>query len=135
MSTRKQVRQALVTLLEASGVFNQVFGYGPTDLKSGTKVLCVYTDTTTHDFISGHKNNNFYHFHLDTYIKRTGGESDENDLDDLHEAVRSVIRTNIPNANWNELELSENSDALFAEVSGVAYRVEQHKLKVKVSTS
>lgn len=135
MGTRKQVRQALVALLDANSAFNQVFGYGPLELLGATKVLCVYSDSTMHDFISGHNNNNFYHFHLDTYVKMTGVEADENDLDDLHEAVRSVIRTNIPNANWNELELSDNSNALFAEVSGVKYRVEQHKLKVKVSTS
>lgn len=135
MGTRKQVRQQLVTLLDADSTFNLVYGYAPTDLSGATKVLCVYTDTTRHEFISAGLNNNFYDFILETYVKRTGAEADENNLDDMHEAVRTVIRANIVNSNWNELNLDEDSDALFAEVSGIQYRVERHSLIVKVSTN
>lgn len=135
MATRKQVRQALVTLFDANSTFNLVLGYLPLDLRGATKVLCLYSESTTHDFISGHLNNNFYTFYLDTLVKRTDSDADENDLDDMHEAIRSVVRANIPNANWDELELSDSSDPLFAELSGVPYRVEQHRLKVKVQTN
>ena len=55
-------------------------------------------------------------------------------LDTLHEVVRSVVKDNQSNANWDYLSLEEPSEAYFAEISGVSYRVESHRLTVKETT-
>ena len=133
--TRKTIRQALVTLFDADSTFNQVLGYLPLDLNGATKVLCVYSIGTANEFLSGHLNNDFYTFRLDGFIRRTGAEADENDMDDMSEAARTVIRANISNANWNELDLSQESTYLQTEISGVPYIVERHLLKVKLARS
>jgi len=64
-------------------------------------------------------------------VKRSGGETVEDTLDSLHDTIRSTIKANQINANWDYLSLEEPSDAYFAEISGVAYRVESHILSVK----
>jgi hypothetical protein len=133
MGTRKQVRERLVTLFDADSTFTSVFGYAPLDLKGATKVLCIYSDKSRHEMLSKHLNNNFYQFFLETYIKRVGAENSEDDLDNLHEAIRAVVRANVGDETWNELILEEESEAFFAQVAGVPYRVERHPLLVKVT--
>lgn len=128
---RKAVREELTTLFTASNQFNQVFGYAPVDLNSKTKVLCIYSSDTRHDMISKTLNNNFYTFYLDVYVKRLNGEDVEDILDSLHETVRSVIRSNISNTNWDNLDLNDESECFFAEIQGVPYRMERHILIVK----
>lgn len=132
MTTRKDVRHRLETLFENQG-FNKVFGYAPVDLQNATKVLSIYSDNTRHDFMTRDNNNNFYAFFLDVYVKRVQNENTEDILDDLHEIVRSVIRANVGDTTWSNLDFNEISDAFFAEVSGVPYRVERHSLIVKVN--
>lgn len=129
--TRKAIREELVSIFTAEGSFTLVLGYLPLDLRGASKVLCIYTDDTRHNFMSAHMNDDLHHFFLDTLVKRGNSADHEDDLDDLHEVVRDVIRANIGNANWDELQLEEASDALFGDFSGVPYRVEQHRLQVK----
>jgi hypothetical protein len=135
MGTRKQVREQLVTLFDADSTFTTVYGYAPIDLRGTTKVLCVYSDRSRHEMISKHLNNNFYVFFVESYVKRVNGENSEDALDDMHEAIRAVIRANIGDSTWNELNLEEESEAFFAQVAGVPYRVERHELLVKVTQS
>lgn len=133
-ATRKQVREQLVSLFTADGSFTGgVMGYAPVDLLGKTRVLLIYIDNTRFDMISKHMNNNFHVYNLDVYVKRESEVNTEDVLDDLREVVRSVVRTNVTDANWNELNLNDVSNAYFAEVSGVPYRVESHSLIVKVS--
>jgi hypothetical protein len=131
--TRKQVRKQLVTLLDADSTFSLVIGYKPTVLQSvTTKVLAVYTRRTRHGWPSAALNNNFYTFSLDCLVKRDD-ETSEDALDDMHEAVRSVMRANVGDSTWSALDLDEESDASFTEISGVPYRLERHTLVVKVT--
>lgn len=132
MGTRKECREGIAGLFSGSIFTGGIYDYLPTDLRGATKVLCVYSDTTRHEVISLAFGNNFYRFNLDVLVKRAGATS-EDDLDDLHENVRSVIKGAVGNALWNEITIEEESSALFAEISGVQYRVEQHKVLVKVS--
>lgn len=130
MGTRKQVRQRLAELCGGIG-FNIVYDYAPSDFNGATKVLCIYSDNTRHDFISQDLNNNFYAFFLDVFVQRYGAYEDT--LDDLHEALRSTLRAAVSDTTWSHLDFNEISDAFFAEVSGVPYRVERHSLIVKVN--
>lgn len=77
--------------------------------------------------------NDFHTYSLDVYIKRVSGVNSEDDLDTMHEVIRAVVKANIGNAAWNEILLEDESDALFAEVAGVPYRVERHPLSIKVT--
>lgn len=129
--TRQVVREALVTIFVAEGSFNQVLGYAPVDTAGMDKVLSIFSDKTHHKQESLHLEHNFYVFSLDVLVKRSGGETVEDTLDVLHEAIRSTVKANQGNANWEYLSLEEPSDAYFAEVSGVAYRVEKHLLFIK----
>lgn len=132
--SRQTAREALATLFTATGEFNQVYGYAPVDLQGMDKALAIYSDRTHHQQESAALEHNFYVFTLDVMIKRSGGESVEDTLDSLHDTIRSTIKTNQINANWDFLSLEEPSDAYFAEISGVAYRVERHTLSVKETT-
>jgi hypothetical protein len=129
--TRQLVREALVTLFTADGSFNQVLGYAPVDTQGMDKILSIYSDNTSHKVESANLGHSFYGFSLDVLIKRSGGETVEDTLDALHEVVRNVIKTNQGNANWEYGSLEESSEAYFAEISGVAYRVEKHPLLIK----
>jgi len=129
--SRQTAREALVTLFTATGEFNQVNGYAPPDLQGMDKVLNIYSDRTHHQQESQALEHNFYVFVLDVMVKRSGGETVEDTLDSLHDTIRSTIKANQINANWDYLSLEEPSDAYFAEISGVAYRVESHILSVK----
>jgi hypothetical protein len=132
--TRQVVRERLVVLFASKG-FNQVYGHAPLDLQGFDKVLAIYSDRTRHDFISANLQNAFYALTLDVYVKRESGETAEDNLDILHEVVRDVIRDNIGDPNWSDIHLLEDSDAYFAEVSGVPYRVERHTAIVKETES
>ncbi len=129
--SRQDVREELVTIFTAEGSFNQVLGYAPVDTAGMDKILSIFTDKTHHKQESLHLEHNFYSFSLDVLVKRSGGETVEDTLDALHEAIRSTVRANQGNANWEYLSLEDPSDAYFAEVSGVAYRVEKHILFIK----
>lgn len=134
MATRQQIREALDTLFTAEGSFTGgVFGYAPVSIDGMSKVLAIYSDTTHHSQESYASEHNFYTYILDVYVKRAGGETAEDTLDTLHEVIRATVKTNQTNANWDWLKL-EASDAYFAEISGVSYRVESHKLAVKETT-
>lgn len=132
MANRKTCREALAALFSGQG-FNAVYDYAPNDLAGATKILVVYTDATRHDMISKHLNNDFYSFFLDVYIKRAGAAA-EDDLDTLHEVIRATCRANVGTANWDHLTLNQESDAFFAEVAGVPYRVERHTVTVKAQS-
>ncbi|KKN57469.1 hypothetical protein LCGC14_0561810 [marine sediment metagenome] len=129
--TRRIIREALVTIFTAEGSFNQVLGYAPVSVDGMDKVLSIFSDKTHHKQESLHLEHNFYSFSLDVLVKRSGGETAEDTLDDLHEVVRDVIGDNQGNAIWEYLSLEDPSDAYFAEISGVAYRVEKHLLFIK----
>lgn len=135
-ATRRQVRQRLVTLMTESGEFDAVYGYAPLDLREQDRVLCIFSDRTRHEMLSRHMNNNFYRFTLETYAQRRIDESgSENVLDDMHEAIRAVVRANAGDTTWDELNLEEDSDALFARIATEPYRIERHTLTVKVTSS
>lgn len=129
--SRQTARERLVTLFTAEGSFNQVLGYAPVETQGMDKILSIYADATHHQQESADLELNFYDFILDVLIKRSGGETVEDTLDALHEAIRSTIKANQGDSNWSYLSLREPSDAYFAEISGVSYRVERHKLAVK----
>lgn len=129
--SRQTVREELVTIFTTDGSFNQVLGYAPVDTRGVDKILVIITDATHHEQFSGSWENHFYSFILDVFVLRSGGETVEDTLDTLHEAIRSVINSNQGNTNWEYLSLTEPSDAGFGEISGVAYRVERHQLYIK----
>lgn len=131
-STRKQVREYLAATTFAASGFTAVYDYLPLDLVGASKVLCVYNDSTRHEQLSAALKNDFYRFNLDVLVKRAGGNA-EDDLDTLHEAIRAAVVAGVGNTMWNEITLEEDSEALFASVAGIAYRVEQHKLLIKVT--
>ncbi len=132
MGTRKECREALTSLFSVLVFTGGVYEYLPTNLNGATKALAVYNDNTRHEMISGLFGNNFYRFNVDTLVKRAGATS-EDDLDTLHEEVRSTCRSAVGNANWNEITIEEDSDCFFGEISGIQYRVEQHKVLIKVN--
>ncbi len=135
-STRKQVRERLATLFSASDEFTEVYDHAPLDLRGQDRVLCIYTDSTKHDMISAHLNNAFYRFYLETFaLRRISDAGAEDALDEMHEAIREIIRLNVGDSTWNELSLEEESDALFAQMAKEPYRVERHSLTVKVTSS
>lgn len=132
-STRQTIREALAAIFVTADDFNVVYAYAPVDLQGMDQILCIYADTTYHERESYASEHNFYTFILDVFVKRASAETAEDTLDTLHEAIRSTIYDNQGNDNWDWLKL-EPSDAYFAEISGVAYRVESHKLALKETT-
>lgn len=133
-ATRRQVRERLATLMADSNEFNVVYDHAPLDLRGQDRVLCIYSDRTRHEMLSAHLNNSFYRFILETYaLRRIDEPGAEDALDDMHEAVRSGVRANVGDSTWNELNLEEDSDALFARVAQEPYRVERFTLLVKVT--
>jgi hypothetical protein len=131
-STRKQCRAALGVAFAGQG-FTSVFPYAPLDLGGASKVLVITVRRSHHERMGPAYQDDFHVFFLDVYIKRGGGVNTEDALDEMHEVIRAVVKANVGNAAWNEIELEEESDALFAEVAGVPYRVERHPIKLKVS--
>jgi hypothetical protein len=134
MATRKQVRKRLATLMAESDEFEAVYDHAPLDLRGQDRVLCIYSDRTRHEMLSAHLNNAFYRFTLETYaLRRVDEPGAEDALDDMHEVVRAIVRANVGDATWNELNLEEDSDALFARIANEPYRVERFSLMVKVT--
>jgi hypothetical protein len=134
MATRQSAREALAALFVANGSFTTVNDFAPIDLKGTTKVLNIYARASRMDRMSRDVRNNFHVFNLDVFVKRTGTGADEDDLDTLHEAIVTVCVANPTNANWNHLELSEPSEPLFAEVAGIPYRLERHRVTIKITS-
>lgn len=133
-STRRQCRAALGTAFVNQG-FSQVFTFAPLDLKGATRVLIIHAGPTRHEVLGAGFANNFYKFFLDVYVLRRGDINTEDELDDMHEVIRSVARANVGNAAWNEITLEEESDPRFARVGGAElYRFERHTVWIKVSS-
>lgn len=133
--TRQAAREELVTIFVAEGSFNVVLGYAPVDTQGMDKILSIFSDRTHHKIESANLGHSFYLFSLDVLVKRSGGETVEDTLDELHEAIRATVKANQRNANWEYLSLEEPSEAYFSELSGVAYRVEKHLLFIKETTT
>ena len=132
-STRRQCRERLVVLFDADAAFTTVYGHAPLDLRGTTKVLAVFNDRTRHDRLSKDLENNFYIFFIETFAIRSGGEDAEDALDDMHEAVRSIVNTNVSDSTWERIALEDESDSYFGSVAGVPYRIERHVLLCKVT--
>jgi len=128
--TRKTVRERLVTLFTNQG-FTQVNAFVPTEVQGTDKVLNIYSSASSQDRMSGDMRNDFYVFNLDVLIKRTNSVTCEDSLDNLREVVNTVIANNVSDSTWNHIELLNESECLFAEISGVHYRMERFKLNVK----
>lgn len=136
MATRRQVRERLSTLMAESNAFDAVYKYVPLDLRGQDRVLCIYSDRTRHEMLSKHLNNSFYRFFLETYVLRQIDETGAEDtLDDMHETIRAVIRANVGDSAWAELNLERESAAFFASIATVPYRIERHSLIVKVTST
>jgi hypothetical protein len=134
-ATRQQVRKRLATLMAESGAFKAVHDHAPLDLRGQDRVLNIFSDRTRHEMLSAHLNNAFYHFFLETCALRRIDESGAEDaLDEMHEAIRTVIRANVGDSTWNELNLEDDSDAYFARIAQEPYRIERHLLTVKVTS-
>jgi hypothetical protein len=133
MATRATARAALAALFVTAGGFTTVNAFAPLDLKGTTKVLNIYTRASSLEVRSAHLKKDFHIFYLDTFVKRRGTVADEDDLDALHEIITTVCKANPTNANWEHLELDEESQGLFSEVAGIQYRMERHRVKVKLS--
>jgi hypothetical protein len=132
-ATRRDVRKRLAMLMSARSEFTAVYDHAKLDLRGQDRVLEIYNDQTRHEMLSKHLNNGFYRFTLDTYALRRVDEAGAEDaLDEMHEAIRAVIRENVGDATWDELSLAEDSDALFAKIANEPYRIERHSLSVKV---
>jgi len=131
--TRKTVREALAALFVAEGSFTGgVNAYRPASLGTKTKVLNIYSQGTAEKMESYSNNHGLYTFALDVMVEDERVEGTEDILDTLHEVVRSVVRTNVGNANWDALSLEAPSVASFVKDSGgVPYRLERHSLLVK----
>ena len=130
-STRRQCRERLVVLFDADATFTTVYGYAPLDLRGTTNVLAVFNDETEHNFLSADDNHAFYRFFVETYATREGGENPEDALDDMHEAVRTIIRDNVSDSTWEHAIFSEESNTYFGKVAGVPYRIERHIVEIK----
>jgi hypothetical protein len=134
MATRKTAREALAALFVTNGSFTTVNDFAPVDLKGTTKILNIYSRGSRLDRMSRDIKNNFHTFNLDVFVKRENTGAFEDDLDTLHEAIVTVCAANPTNANWSHLELSEQSECLFAEVAGVPYRLERHRVTIKITS-
>lgn len=129
--SRQTVREELVTLFTAEGSFNQVLGYLPVVNRGMDKVLAIYAASASHEQESADLEMNLYGFDLLVIVERSNGEAAEDTFDALHEAIRSTVRANQGNANWEYLSLRTPSEAYFANISGASFRVETHRLTVK----
>jgi len=133
MSTRHVVRDTLVTLLAADTTsFNTVNGYAPLETFGATKILNVYSKQTAHEFLSNDLNYAFYQYSLDFLAKRDNTTAAEDAIDAAAESIRSIMRANVSNVNWSNVQLESESEPYFATISGVPYRCERHSVKVKV---
>jgi hypothetical protein len=133
MTTRKQVREELVSIFTTAGAFNAVFGFLNQEFgEAVTKILCVYSKATHHDNFTHDAHHDLYGFYLDVQVRFTNTAADEDALDGLHESIRATVKTNQGNANWAYLDLETDSSPFYAEISGQKYRIEQHILWVTV---
>ena len=131
--SRKTIRKEIASIFEDTEEFNQVTDYAPVSYRGMDKLLAVYTARTKHRQETKHLEHNFYAYVLSVMVKRSGS-STEDDLDDLHDVIRSTVKDNQVNDNWDLLSLEEDSQAGFTENEGSAYRVEAHILLVKETT-
>lgn len=132
--SRKTVRQQIATQLADVSEADFVYAYLPQDLEGKTNVVCVYNDTAESDTMSRNIANDFYNYNIDLLTLRKADGSHEDDLDDLYAGVIAELKTILSNAAYWSLLTINGSEAFHATVSGKAYRVEQIKIKVKVTT-
>jgi hypothetical protein len=133
MTTRADVRDKLVILMDAEVEFNVVNGFAPLETNGATKILNIYSKQTAHEFLSEHMNNHFYSFSLDFLAKRDNTDSAEDAIDAAAEAIRRVLRANVQTTAWSTIQLETESEPYFAIISGVPYRCERHSATAKVS--
>ena len=130
--TRKAAREALATLFAGQG-FTTVNAFLPLTLGGTTKVLNIYTRASSLAVHSRDLKKDFHFFILDVLVFRRGTVADEDDLDTLHDTVSTICKANPTNAAWEHLELDEDSEARFVQDAGTQYRLERHKVKVKLT--
>lgn len=130
---RQEAREALAALFSGQG-FTVVNTFLPTTMNGASKVLNIYGRRSRTDHISAGNIHNLYTLNLDVLVLRNGAAADENDLDDLHDAVVSVCTNsaNIITANWGHLELDEDTEPGFVRDEGKQYRLERHKVFLNV---
>lgn len=131
--TREAAREALAALFVTAGGFTTINAFLPLSLNGTTKVLNIFTRSSSLDRMSQDLKNNFHTFYLDTYIFRRGTAADEDDLDALHEIIIGVCVANPTNAAWSHLQLEGETEARPVHADGNQYLRERHRVKVKLS--
>jgi hypothetical protein len=132
--TRKAAREALATLITTAGGFTVVNAFLPLTLNGASKICNIYTRASELDVESANLKNDFYTFNIDALVLRTGVAADENDLDTLHGVIVAVCVDNPKTANWSHLKLDGETEPAFVQDSGKQYRLERHRVKVKLTS-
>lgn len=103
MKNRKDVREALATLLDASGNYQAVYDYPRKNLRGDTPVALVISVGVGREFASEHLNiNNFYLLVL--HILRRDTTNVEDVLDNLEEGLAQILRDNYQTSDWDLIE-------------------------------
>jgi hypothetical protein len=132
--TREAAREAFAALVVSAGGFTTVNAFLPLSLGGTTKVANIYTRESDLDVLSADLKNNFHTFNVDCLVLRQGTAADEDNLDALHEIIVGVCVANPSNANWSHLELEGPTEPRFVQDAGTQYRLERHKVKVKLTS-
>ena len=135
---RETVRDALVTLLSAALVgtgkpCKSVLGY-PADRISSSPLVCVSSTTATSEKIAKVSWGWQFQFNIEILVRWKDSSSwtqanAEDKLDAIWVIVGGVIEANQSNANWQVLEVVEDTCDLVA-ISGDSYRREVIRINV-----
>jgi hypothetical protein len=138
--SRKTARDALVVLFEATGLWEDVFGYVPKDSAvKGRSPIMFITSFGTDQTMSGQQLNQATYTYtvwsmvLSSTPDETQTESmAEDDLDNLDREVRQVVRDNSNQLGSNlVLGFSDGrSRTFFLPIGGEKYIVEQFQITV-----
>lgn len=129
---RKEAREAIAGLFSSPG-FTTINAFLPLSLKGTTKVLNIFSSSSSLDRISADLKNNFHTFYLDTYVLRRGTVADEDDLDALHLLIVTACIANPTNAAWSHLELDGQTEVRPVQDAGIQYLRERHRVRVKIT--
>ena len=135
---RETVRDALVTLLSAALVgvgkpCKSVLGY-PADRISASPLVCVSSTTATSEKIAKASWGWQFQFNVEILVRwKDSGTwtqaSAEDKLDAIWVIIGGVIEANQSNANWQVLEVAEDTCDMVA-ISGNSYRREVIRINV-----
>ena len=123
LTSRKDARNALVTVLETITALQKVYDHDTVDF-AGQSPVCVVQSLSQFPQFRGSVNTDSHQFVAEVYVNRADAGAAEDTLDDLAQDIAEAVEA------WHTAFFFQPSECFYGIIDGIHYRGESHYIQV-----